>query len=78
MLFAPGDLAAAINDVNHDHVLSFQFKVARKSNSASFLQNMFSFLRTRHVSSSLQDGSSSMQWYITSAKDLRLKAKQLF
>ncbi|CAI8044660.1 Verrucotoxin subunit beta [Geodia barretti] len=78
MLFAPGDLDAAINDVNHDHVLTFEFKVARKSDSASFLQNMFSFLRTRHVGSSLQDGSSSKQWYKTSAiiKDLRLKAKQ--
>ena len=78
MLFAPGDLDAAINDVKYDHVVSFEFKVVRRSDSATFLQNMFSFLRTGQISSTLQDGSSAKPWYKTGAiiKDLRLKAKQ--
>ena len=78
MAFAPGDIDSAINDVNYDHVLSFEFKVVRKSYSASFLHNMFSFLRNREISSSLEDNSSHKPWFKIGAiiKDLRLKTKQ--
>lgn len=75
-MFAPGDLDAALSDTTCDHILSFEFKVIKESESASFLKNMFSFLRIGETSSDIQDGSSSKPWFKTAViRDLRIKAK---
>ena len=75
MAIKPGELDAAINSVECDHVLSFEFKVIKKENS--FLHSLFSFLRNGTIKST-QDGSTGKQWFKNGAiiKDLRLKAKQ--
>ena len=73
MAFKPGELDAAINNVEYDHVLSFEFKVIKKENT--FLDSLFSFLRNGTIK---QDECSGKQWFKdgTIIKDLRLKAKQ--
>ena len=73
--FAPGDLDSIVNDLNHNHVVSFEFKVATRSDS--FLESMFAFLRTRNVSSDFS-APSPKQWFKNKAlmSDVRLKAKQ--
>ena len=73
--FSPGDLDSVVNDVNYDHVVSFEFKVATKSDS--FLKSMFAFLRTQEVSSDF-NAATPKQWFKNTAliRDIRLKAKQ--
>ena len=60
--------------MDHDHILSFEFKVLK--NDDSFLQSMHSFLRNREVSQRPQ--ASSVPWFKTSPimQDLRQKVKQ--
>ena len=73
--FAPGDLDSIVNDLNHNHVVSFEFKVATKSDS--FLESMFAFLRTQNVSSDFS-AAFPKQWFKNKAlmSDVRLKAEQ--
>ena len=67
------DLDSFVNDVEYNHVVIFEFKVATKSDS--FLKSMFTFLRTQKISSEF---STTSQWFKNTAliEDMRLKAKQ--
>ena len=67
---------SAITSTEYDYVLSFEFKVGKKMDS--FLQSMYSMLRTKASASGNFQNNFSNPWFKPGAiiKDLHIKAKQ--
>ncbi|XP_003388519.1 PREDICTED: verrucotoxin subunit beta-like [Amphimedon queenslandica] len=74
LFFGAGDFESALSDVDHDDILSFEFKALKKDDP--FLQSMHSFLRNREISQGPQ--ISSVPWLKAESmhQDLCHKIKQ--
>uniref|UniRef100_A0A1X7U2T4 Fibronectin type-III domain-containing protein n=1 Tax=Amphimedon queenslandica TaxID=400682 RepID=A0A1X7U2T4_AMPQE len=72
--FGAGDLESAVSNVDHNHILSFEFNVFKKDDP--FLQSMHSFLHNKESNQSTP--ASFAPWFKTKAviQDLRHKIKQ--